>query len=115
MRRLFNLDSPLPPIFLPLIGAIIAIAAARGPVQAQEKAAEAPKTRTYVIADAEGYGISDCFKQGVACGEVVASSWCEGHGHGKPTAWGSAEDLTATIPQAQKAQTKGGLVITCNE
>ena len=115
MRRLFNLDSPLPPVLLPILGAILAIAAARGPAHAQDKSAEAPKTRTYLIAASEGYGIMDCFKQGVACGEIVASSWCEGHGHGKPAAWGSADDLTASTPDTQKTRARGGLVITCNE
>ena len=120
MRNPFTLDGPLPPLFIPLIGALIAIAAARGgPAHAQEnvqeKLAEAAKTKTYVIASADGYGIADCFKQGVACGEIVASSWCEGHGHGKPAAWGSADDLTASIPAGQKAPAQGALVITCHE
>lgn len=115
MRRLFRLDGPLPPLFLPLLGAIIVLAAARGPVHAQEKTAEPPKTRTYVVPATEGYGINDCFKQGSTCGQIVASSWCESRGHGKPAAWGSADDVTATVPVGTKAPAKGALLITCNE
>ena len=117
MRNFFTTDGPLPPIFVPIIGAIIAVAVARSPAQAQEAAAEisSPRTKTYILADADGYGIADCFKQGVACGRVVASSWCEGHGHGAPAAWGSADDMTASIPAGGKAPAKGALVITCHE
>ncbi len=115
-RRFFTLDGPLPPLFLPIIGAIIAIAAVRGPAQAQDKVAVEPRTKkTYVIASSDGYGIADCLRTGVACGEIVASSWCEGHGHGKPAAWGAASDITASIPGSKKAMDKDALIITCNE
>lgn len=114
MRRIFTVDGPLPPLFIPILGAVIAIAAARGPAAAQDK--QAHPTKTYVIAATDGYGISDCFKSGSACGEIVASSWCESRGHGKPAAWGSADDITAAIPVAAgKAPEKGSLIISCNE
>lgn len=117
MRRFFTVDGPLPPLFLPIIGALIAIAAARGPAHAQEamKSTEPARTKTYVIPASDGYGIGDCFRQGGTCGAIVASSWCESRGHGKPAAWGSADDVTATAAAGAKAPPKGALVITCNE
>ena len=73
------------------------------------------RTKTYVIPASDGYGVSDCFRQGGACGEIIASSWCESRGHGKPAAWGAAEDVTASVSASSKAPPKGALVITCNE
>ena len=119
MRRFFTVDGPLPPLFLPIIGALIAIAAVRGPAtahaQEQVKSPDAAQTKTYVIPASEGYGVSDCFRAGGNCGQIIASSWCESRGHGKPVAWGSAEDVTASIGIGSKAQPKGALIITCRE
>lgn len=114
MRRIFTVDGPLPPLFVPILGAVIALAAARSPAAAQDHQAN-PATKTYVIAASEGYGVSDCFKSGNACGEIVASSWCESRGHGKPAAWGSTDDVTATIRTSGRAPEKGSLIITCKE
>ncbi len=129
MRFRSFLDRPFPPVLLPLLGVLIALGAVRSPAQAQEAKHEklslravaqlapapAPKTKTYVITDAAGYGIADCFKSGASCGRVVASSWCEAHGHGDPAAWGSAADMTATIPAGGKAPPKDALIVTCVE
>lgn len=118
MRRLFSIDGPLPPILLPLGAAIIALAAARGPAHAQETPAAhaSPKTASFVIAQAEGYGIADCFRSGSSCGQVVSDSWCETNGWGKAIAWGAAEDMTASLgTSAPVKATKGSFVVTCGE
>ena len=97
-------------IVVPLGVGLIALATiARGPVQAQT----APEARTYIIGSAEGYGIVDCFVDGVSCGKTVANSWCEAHGHGPALAFGLASDMTATIGQPQVKIDKDAVVITC--
>lgn len=117
MRRLFSIDGPLPPILLPLGAAIIALAAARGPANAQEiPAPSGPKTASFVIAQAEGYGIADCFRAGSSCGQIVSDSWCESNGWGKALAWGAAEDMTASLgTKAPVKASKGAFVVTCGE
>ncbi|MBM3608917.1 MAG: hypothetical protein FJX29_10790 [Alphaproteobacteria bacterium] len=119
LRRLYRVRVPLPPVLLPLGAAIIAIAAARGPAQAQSQtppAAQPVKTASFVLPKADGYGISDCFKAGSRCGQVVSDSWCESNGWGKALAWGAAEDMTASLgAAAPKGAGKGAFVVTCAE
>lgn len=116
MRRLFPVNIPLPPILLPIGAAIIAIAAARGPAQAQIAAQPPAKTASFVLPQADGYGIADCFKAGSRCGQVVSDSWCESNGWGKAIAWGAAEDMTASLgAAAPKGAGKGAFIVTCGE
>lgn len=119
MRRLLPVNIPLPPILLPIGAAIIAIAAARGPAQAQthqKPAAQPAKTASFVLPQADGYGITDCFKAGSRCGQVVSDSWCESNGWGKAIAWGAAEDMTASLgTAAPKGAGKGAMIVTCRE
>lgn len=110
MRRLFSLDGPFPPILVPLVGLMLALAAARGPAVA------APgKTHSFIIPASEGYGIVNCFESGAKCGPVVADSWCSAHGYGKATAWGRTDDMTASLGTVTKRPAKGSLIITCGE
>lgn len=95
-------------ILIPLGVGMIALATlARGPAQAQSEA------RTFIIGAGEGYGIVDCFVDGVTCGKTVANSWCEAHGHGPAIAFGRAADMTASIGQAAARIEKGAVIITC--
>jgi hypothetical protein len=64
---------------------------------AYHSGAQAASTRTYVISDEDGYGVIECLVQKSDCGKVVADSWCESHGHGPATAFGRADDVTASI------------------
>jgi hypothetical protein len=116
MRRLFQVDGPIPPILLPLGAAIIALAAARGPAQAQEAPAKEPKTASFIIAGTDGYGIADCFRSGAKCGQIVSDSWCESNGWGKAIAWGAAEDMTASLGDAApRGAGRGSFIVTCGE
>ena len=106
MRTLFAPDSPIPPIVLPLAAVLIAWAAVRGPANANE-------ARSFVIAAQDGYGISECVAARKECGRVVADAWCEGHGLGKASAYGSADDVTGAIDIRVTSPAKGSLIITC--
>ena len=77
--------------------------------------ASAGESETFVISASEGYGVSECFTQGAACGPVMADAWCQSQGHGSATAYGLASDITATIEGAAKAAARepGAMLITC--
>ena len=78
--------------------------------------ASATQSATFVINSTEGYGISDCFVQGAACGPVMADAWCQSNGYGHANAFGLASDITASIPTetaAAVAQDPHAMLITC--
>ena len=95
---------------LHLAAAMLVILPWGGPARAQESA-------TFVISSSEGYGISDCFVQGAACGPVMADAWCQSQGRARATAYGLASDITATIEGAAKAAARepGAMLITCSD
>ncbi len=133
MRRLFSVDGPLPPILLPVGGALLALALARSPAQAEPvlslgpapkltmraeiKPAPQPvaKTKMFFISQKDGYGLSDCLLSGAQCGQVVANSWCSAHGLGIARAWGSTNDMTASTGSQSKAAPKDHIAVTCAE
>ena len=96
---------------LHLAAALLVIMPWGSPVSAQESA-------TFVISSSEGYGISDCFVQGAACGPVMADAFCQSNGHGRAAAFGLASDITASIPQeaaAAVARDPNAMIITCRD
>jgi hypothetical protein len=96
------------PFCLSLVAAMT-FAVAAAPSFAQD-------SRTFVVNDDGGYGLSDCFSQGVACGQPLANSLCASRGHGPATAFGLASDITATIPVADSARLDpNAIVITCGD
>ena len=100
--------SSLRRIIVPLAAGLIVLSTlARGPAQAANA--------TFVIGANEGYGILDCIVDGVACGRVVADSWCESHSKGPALAYGLASDITGSTGQATPKAAPGDVVITCGE
>ncbi len=78
--------------------------------------ASAQESETFVIGGADGYGVSECFTKGAACGPVMADAWCQSQGRARATAYGLASDITATIPRsaaAAVARDPGAMLITC--
>lgn len=71
---------------------------------------------TYVVPD-DGYGVNECLKENSGCGRIVADAWCESHGHGPASAFGRAEDMTASIPASEPRQPSppGATVISCSD
>lgn len=115
LRRLFSVDGPLPPILLPVCGALLTLAIAKGPVSAAETTSQAPKTFTFYIAAQSGYGLGDCLSSMGACGRIVADSWCSAKGYGKARAWGATEDMTASVKTVASRPPAGKIAITCAE
>lgn len=78
--------------------------------------AQAQDGRTFVLGDDGGYGLSDCFAPGIACGRMLADSVCASKGRGPATAFGLASDVTGSVPGEQSAKLDpGAIVITCGE
>lgn len=80
--------------------------------------ASAKESATFVIGSSDGYGISDCFVQGAACGPVMADAFCQSNGHGRASAFGLASDITASIPReaaAAVARDPRAMLITCRD
>lgn len=110
LANLFSMDSPIPPIVLPLAAVLIAWAAVRGPANAAE-------TRSFVIAAEDGYGITECIATRKECGRIAADAWCQGHGLGNAAAYGSADDVTGStgVRLASSAPRRGSVIITCGQ
>ena len=115
MRRLFSVDGPLPPIFLPICAAIIAITAMKSPAAAAKLRANNVKTAMIYIPQADGYGLTDCLTAKLACGRIVADSWCSVHGHGRALAWGSTSDITASITTVATKPPANAIAVSCSE
>jgi hypothetical protein len=80
--------------------------------------ASAKESETFVISGSDGYGVSDCFLQGAACGPVMADAWCQSQGRARAIAYGLASDITATIEGAVKAAVARypkAMLITCSD
>lgn len=57
----------------------------------------AQEGENYTIRGDEGYGIADCMHSGIACGRVIADSWCESHGHAHALTYGMGGDITGSV------------------
>ena len=103
--------APRAPHVLRLAAALLMALPWATPASAQESA-------TFVISSSDGYGISDCFVQGAACGPVMADAFCQSNGHGRASAFGLASDITASIPReaaAAVARDPRAMLITCRD
>lgn len=72
-----------------------------------------PLPRGVYVIPAGGYSVDECVARSQDCGRVVASAWCEAHGHGRATAFGSAADVTFATVMAAKTPPRNALVIAC--
>jgi hypothetical protein len=100
----------LPPLLLPLGAALLSGAGA--PVQARDLARKVA-TGEYVIPADGAYGVEECISRSSECGQVVASAWCEAHGHSGVRAFGPASDVTFSAARDAKAPPRNSIIITC--
>ena len=85
---------------------------------ASSSAARANDGLDFVLPDNDGYGISECMKPGMDCGQVIADAWCEAHGHGHASAYGFGEDVTGSTKISTAAEptvAHGSVIIHCGE
>lgn len=115
MRTSFDLDKWFAPILLPAAAALLAFSFST-PVQAGNLQS---KNGSYVIPADGSYGIDECISQSFECGRVVATAWCEAHGHGAVRAFGPASDVTfSTLVGTEeniKAVPPSSIIIDCEE
>lgn len=103
------------PLGLSILAGLIALAAMRTEARA-EGAKQAFASQTFVIPADDGYGTRDCLGKDKACGEVVASAWCESHGLAAPIAYGPASDVTGATAGAKPLKLDpNSFIITCRE
>ncbi len=69
---------------------LLAAAAASATASAQEPLA-------FMLPADDGYGIGDCLQSRSACGEALATAFCQAHGHLRAVAFGAA-DVAGTTP-----------------
>jgi len=77
------------------------------------QAARAGEPHNYEIAANDGYGLADCLAAGSECGQVVADSWCEAHGHGHALAFGPEAAFTGRATRI--SMTEERYVVTCGD
>ena len=102
----------LPRIVVPVLATLLLLAASGSHARAD--------ANTFVIEDAEGYGIMDCLTDGKSCGRIVADAWCEAHGLGPARSYGRASDITGATPVSATTGTpttipSNATVVACGE
>jgi hypothetical protein len=97
------------PAFLPFLISFALVAGHAAPGRAAD-------SRSFILAESEGYGVQDCLGGEGGCGQVVADAWCEAHGHGPALSFGRTDDVTGAIatPASSKIPS-GAYFITCGE
>lgn len=107
------------PLGLSILAGLLALAAMQTGVRAQDAKPLVSRTfasETFVIPSDEGYGTQDCLGKDRACGQVVASAWCEAHGLAAPVAYGPASDITGADAGSKPLKLDpNSFVITCRE
>ena len=99
----------LPRLAAPLIaGALLTLALQHGAQAAPE---------SFIVADQDGYGLTECLKERGECGRIVADAWCESHGHGPANGFGRAEDITASVQATEPRQPvpAGATIVACSD
>lgn len=111
---MFLLSSKSENALLPRLAAPL-IAGALLTLMLQYGAQAAPET--FIIADQDGYGFTECLKERGECGRIVADAYCESHGHGPAHGFGRAEDVTASVPAAEPRQPvpAGAMIVACSD
>jgi hypothetical protein len=103
------------PLGLSILAGLLALAAMRSEACA-EGVKQTLATETFIIPADDGYGTQDCLGKDRACGQVVASAWCEAHGLAAPVAFGPASDVTGATAGAKPLKLDpNSFIITCRE
>ena len=71
---------------------------------------------TFMVPAADGYGVAECLITNQACGQVVATAWCEAHGYAKAVSYRqiAPDEVTGTIQKASLAPEERPVSVTCS-
>jgi hypothetical protein len=71
---------------------------------------------TFMSPAADGDGVAECLIGNQACGQVVATAWCEAHGYAKAVSFRqiSPEEVTGTIQKASFGPKDPPVSVTCS-
>jgi hypothetical protein len=77
------------------------------------------RSATFLIPASDGYGIANCLSSSAACGEIVATAWCEAHGYPRAQSFGpvAREDHTGSTGafRLSRIERDEPLSITCGD
>ncbi|WP_112663046.1 hypothetical protein [Microvirga flavescens] len=75
----------------------------------------APTEATFILPADDGYGIAECMSSDLACGHVVADSWCEAQGYAKAVSYREVlpEETTGSIRKVATARKPAPIAVTC--
>lgn len=106
MRRTFAV------LGLSLFAACAAASLAFLPNRSEASASEA----TFLVPANDGYGIAECLTAGLACGHIVANSWCEAQGYARAISFRQVEpgETTGTITKVALSRQQAPISITCS-
>jgi len=110
-----TLKTFVPPLLLPL-GAAFVLWGAGAPARAQGfSLAHKTAHGEYVIPADGSYGVEECISRSSECGQVVASAWCEAHGHSGVRAFGPASDVTFSTGSTGGKAPRNSIIISCQD
>jgi hypothetical protein len=71
---------------------------------------------TFMVPAADGYGVAECLITNQACGQVVATAWCEAHGYAKAVSFRqvSPDEITGNIQKASFGPKEPPVSVTCS-
>ncbi|WP_114946982.1 hypothetical protein [Microvirga calopogonii] len=71
---------------------------------------------TFMVPAADGYGVAECLISNQACGQVVATAWCEAHGYTKAVSYRqiAPDEVTGTIQKAALSPEERPVSVTCS-
>jgi hypothetical protein len=110
---MFHVSRRSPPLCIAGLACLV------GVVISTAQSARAADDLDFVVPQQDGYGISECMKPGMTCGQVIADAWCEAHGHGHALTFGMSDDVTGSttirVAAATPTVPPGSVVIHCGE
>ncbi|MGO4704453.1 hypothetical protein AB4072_01590 [Microvirga sp. 2MCAF38] len=70
---------------------------------------------TFIVPANDGYGIAECMTGGLACGKMVADSWCEAQGYAKAVSFREIqpEETTGSVQKVASAPKPAPIAIVC--
>jgi len=71
---------------------------------------------TFMVPAADGYGVAECLITNQACGQVVATAWCEAHGYAKAISYRQVtpDEVTGAIQKAALSPEERPVSVTCS-
>lgn len=73
---------------------------------------------TFLVPSSDGYGVAECLTSGAACGNAVATTWCEAQGYSHAVSFRplDPDEITGSIQTVGLSGSKDRpIAITCSD